>query len=274
MSELVSVVVLTHNSEGVLVPCLTSVFEQDYSSFDVIVVDNNSVDLTRSIIFNHPRAKPIFLKENNGFSAGMNAGIKAGKSDLILCLNPDTELPTNFLSEMVKRATKGVAVVGAVQNYKRNKILLAGSGASILIRKSLLGSEPFDSDYFLYAEEEFIHLKAWSQGFQTVVQQEAIFKHDVGHSTKRVSSSLKKFLAERNRLLNRLRFFPVSFLAGKGFFQRELINLFSGVFTGFFFARLKAIYWILTNWRVVKEKRLEGEIPLENLFALLKKEFG
>ena len=41
-----SIIIRTHNEERWITHCLSSVFHQDYENYEVIIVDNNSADLT------------------------------------------------------------------------------------------------------------------------------------------------------------------------------------------------------------------------------------
>ena len=59
---LVSVILVTYNSEKYLDNCLKSVFKNKYSNFETIIVDNNSSDNTQSIIKEYKKKYPTKIK--------------------------------------------------------------------------------------------------------------------------------------------------------------------------------------------------------------------
>ncbi|MGH9786153.1 MAG: glycosyltransferase family 2 protein, partial [Terriglobia bacterium] len=50
VNHLVSVTIVTHNSEPFITRCLDSVLAQDWPSLEIIVVDNASQDRTRALL--------------------------------------------------------------------------------------------------------------------------------------------------------------------------------------------------------------------------------
>lgn len=99
----VSVTVVTTNDARHIPRCLASLFAQDYGSLEVIFVDNASTDGSRELLqqSGHP-VQLICNDSNRGFCAAHNQAIRSARGDWILCLNPDTKLETNFVSELVR----------------------------------------------------------------------------------------------------------------------------------------------------------------------------
>lgn len=88
-----SIIILNYNVKELLINCLESIFENKgkLDLWQVIVVDNASSD--GSVEEVRKRYKDIEIlenKENLGFAAGNNAGVKYAKAPVILFLNPDT----------------------------------------------------------------------------------------------------------------------------------------------------------------------------------------
>lgn len=100
----ISIIIVSYNVWEYLEKCISSILLQKEISFEIIVADNNSIDGTiQNIKQKFPQVRIIHNTKNIGFSAANNAGIKEAKGDLILLLNPDTELKdTNTLAEMEK----------------------------------------------------------------------------------------------------------------------------------------------------------------------------
>jgi GT2 family glycosyltransferase len=94
----ISVVIVTWNSREHIAACLDALRRQDFPAFEVIVVDNDSTDMTGDII-KKKYPEVIFLpqKENRGFSFACNRGIEAAKGHYIFFLNPDAYLHEGVL---------------------------------------------------------------------------------------------------------------------------------------------------------------------------------
>ncbi len=103
MAPLVSVTVVTYNSERYIDACLESVFAQPYSSLEVIVVDNASQDATLERLRPYrDRIRLIRNSANLGFAAGQNQAIEASSGEWVLALNPDVYLTPGFLARLVQ----------------------------------------------------------------------------------------------------------------------------------------------------------------------------
>lgn len=102
------IVVVTHNSAGVLAACLESALEQSRS---VVVVDNNSADESCEVAARYP-VQLIANRENRGFAAAVNQGVAALGTRMILLLNPDARLLTPLGPMMERLGQPGVGAVG------------------------------------------------------------------------------------------------------------------------------------------------------------------
>jgi hypothetical protein len=103
MSKL-SIVIVSWNVKDLLKKCLYSIIKhQKDLNVEVIVVDNASSDQSVEMVKqNFPLFKIIKNEENLGFAKANNQGILASNGDLILALNPDTEVMEDTLQKMVK----------------------------------------------------------------------------------------------------------------------------------------------------------------------------
>jgi GT2 family glycosyltransferase len=103
-ATLVSVTIVTHNSEGTLVRCLESVLAQDWPSLEIVVVDNDSRDNTRTLLqrYSSERVRIVCNTENTGFAAAQNQAIRATRGEWVLVLNPDALLTPGFISALME----------------------------------------------------------------------------------------------------------------------------------------------------------------------------
>jgi GT2 family glycosyltransferase len=101
-NPLVSIAIVTHNSRRFIRTCLQTVFEQDYSPLEVIIVDNCSTDGCGEMLLEfEDRVRVIYNDLNAGFAAGQNQAIGASRGDWILTLNPDVRLDPGFVGRLV-----------------------------------------------------------------------------------------------------------------------------------------------------------------------------
>ena len=86
----VSVVVVNWNDRERLERCLRSLAS---AALDVIVVDNASDDGSADMVAREfPAVRLVRRAANDGFAAGVNAGVSASAMPFALVLNPDTEV--------------------------------------------------------------------------------------------------------------------------------------------------------------------------------------
>jgi GT2 family glycosyltransferase len=101
----VSIIIPTLNGLHLLKTCLPSVFRQRFRQFEVILVDNGSVDGTAEwVAAHHPEVRQVYFPENRGFSAAVNEGIRQSVGRLIFLLNNDTELDPDCLEHLAAAA--------------------------------------------------------------------------------------------------------------------------------------------------------------------------
>ena len=99
----ISIIIPHHNGYEILNNCLKSLYASDLHNSEIIIVDNYSTD--NSVNKNKeefPELKIIKLTENKGYAGGCNAGANHAKGDLLVFLNNDTEVQSNWLSELLK----------------------------------------------------------------------------------------------------------------------------------------------------------------------------
>ncbi|MFH1800242.1 MAG: glycosyltransferase family 2 protein [Candidatus Omnitrophota bacterium] len=113
---MLSIVILTYNSQKHIQACLNSVFRQNTQGVEVVIVDNASFDKTLEMIRGYfPRVKLIENSKNLGASKARNQGIESSSGDWILALDSDVVLGDDFF-EKFDLAQKGFSGdVGMVQ---------------------------------------------------------------------------------------------------------------------------------------------------------------
>ncbi|HLI29580.1 MAG TPA: glycosyltransferase family 2 protein, partial [Terriglobia bacterium] len=105
------------NSADYLRQCLLSLYRETHGiCYEVIVVDNASHDGCAEMLRSEfPTVRLIQSGENLGFSRANNLGYRLSLGEIVLFLNPDTEIIGNVLPKMVAhlRASPEVGAAGA-----------------------------------------------------------------------------------------------------------------------------------------------------------------
>lgn len=101
---MLSIVIVNWKTRDLLRACLVSIQQFPPSDpHEVVVVDNASGDGSAEMVrSDFPDAILIESGGNLGYAAGNNLGIAAAKGDLILTLNPDTEMTEGALDAAIQ----------------------------------------------------------------------------------------------------------------------------------------------------------------------------
>lgn len=99
-----SIIIVTWNSRHYLKKCLDSIFSETKNlDFEIIMVDNNSVDGTEEFIKKeYSKIKFIQSGENLGFAKANNLGFQNSSGRILLFLNPDTEVIETAINNMFR----------------------------------------------------------------------------------------------------------------------------------------------------------------------------
>ncbi len=118
----VSVIIPTHNRAEFLRVAITSVLNQTYQDFEIIVVDDASTDKTREIVqtFNDGKIKYVRHKVNKGDAGSRNTGILNSRGDYLALLDDDDEWLPEKLQMQVDVLTNSSTKVGGVYTGKMN----------------------------------------------------------------------------------------------------------------------------------------------------------
>lgn len=88
-NPLVSVIIPTYNRGWILPEAIDSVLVQEFTNFELIVVDDGSTDNTASILDRYGKDIHVIRQTNQGVSAARNSGIRHAKGELISFLDSD-----------------------------------------------------------------------------------------------------------------------------------------------------------------------------------------
>jgi GT2 family glycosyltransferase len=185
--------------------------------------------------------------QNRGFCAANNQGFAVSDTEFVALLNNDAEADSDWLEKLATafdgRADIGMAASKILvhedprridkaghliyldgQNrgrgsgeldegqYDRVEEILWPDGCAAMYRRTMLDEiGGFDEDFFAYADDAELGLRARIAGWQCLYIPEAVVRHHRG-ATLGVRSSKRLELIERNRVLLAAKLFPWSLL--------------------------------------------------------------
>src|SRR5688572_23325402 len=79
---LVSVILAVHNRESCVGRAIESVLAQDYRNIELIVVDDGSTDLTRTVAESYGESLRLVSQAHGGAYAARNLGLEHAKGEL------------------------------------------------------------------------------------------------------------------------------------------------------------------------------------------------
>ena len=100
---MISVIIPIYNAEKYLPRTIKCLQNQIYSYFEVLLLDDGSVDSSGEICKKVVETDHRFIyhyQENGGVSAARNNGLKLSKGEYITFIDADDEIPENYLSEL------------------------------------------------------------------------------------------------------------------------------------------------------------------------------
>lgn len=115
----VDIVVPVHNEEDLTRQFLASLKKETTHPYRLILVDNGSEALPKSLIQDFEDALWVRCDENLGFSGGSNAGIRAGNNPLVAVLNNDLLLTPGWLTRLHDALLRApnIGAAAACSNY-------------------------------------------------------------------------------------------------------------------------------------------------------------
>ena len=119
--KMVSVILPVYNAEKYIEECINSVRKQMYSEWELIIIDDGSVDGTSKIIntfLKDERRIKYYKTENGGVSNARNYGLNLAKGEWIFFLDADDYLTENCLQDCVQTSVTYDADVVVIAHYE------------------------------------------------------------------------------------------------------------------------------------------------------------
>lgn len=125
-SPTISVIVPVYNAEPFLTDCISSILDQTYADFELILVDDGSTDDSAAIITrvaaSDPRIVAIY-RPNGGLSAARNIGLDAAHGQYITFVDADDMIHPQFLSTLMGMMNPDVDIAACDSVSRQHRLL-------------------------------------------------------------------------------------------------------------------------------------------------------
>jgi glycosyltransferase involved in cell wall biosynthesis len=126
MQKVISITVPAYNEQDLIADCLDSLLNQslDKDKYEIIVIDNNSKDLTAAIAL----AKGVRVEKEprKGYVHAIRKGIEVSQADIIAFTDADCRVPADWAAKILDNFSNSaeiIAVGGKLAFYDLNPIL-------------------------------------------------------------------------------------------------------------------------------------------------------
>ncbi|MBW2998117.1 glycosyltransferase family 2 protein [Candidatus Woesearchaeota archaeon] len=234
----VSYITVNYNGLSDTLEWIESIYDNSYSNFEIIIVDNCSKESPKLIIQKkYPTVKVIESKQNLGFAGGNNLGIQHATGEFLFLINNDTVISDGCIEGLLETIQSQPEVGGVspmlLYYHNKNYIQFAGftainpytgrnstlgemeeengqyssvteipymhGAAMFLSNKVVQDAGPIPDFYFLYYEELDWSIRIKEKGYRLLFQPEAKVYHKESVSVGK-DSRTKVFYMTRNRM--------------------------------------------------------------------------
>jgi GT2 family glycosyltransferase len=233
----ISVLIVNYNAGHNLGKALQGLAAQTFGDFEVLVLDNASIDnsatLAQSLVASDSRFTFRFLSRNIGFAAGNNLLSATARGTWLALLNPDAVPAPDWLERLIEATRRHPAAVmfGSTQVDAADPYRLDGAGdhylaiglpwrggygwplaalppegevfspcaAACLIRADVFrGANGFDERFFCYVEDVDLAFRLRLQGHYCIQVPGAVVRHVGGASSIAAGSGFARRHGTRN----------------------------------------------------------------------------
>ncbi|MGL1957621.1 MAG: glycosyltransferase family 2 protein [Colwellia sp.] len=198
---MISIVIPAYNASAFIERALSSVLNQTYKDYEVIIVDDGSVDNTVDIVEQHPLAVTLIKQSNAGASAARNKGIEHAKGEYIAFLDSDDEwLPnkleiqhacmesnSHWLASYTKEVKENITDINSevqTQDKDLNAIFSAPylTTSTFMVKATVIKNIKGFDESLNTAEDIDLYLKISKLGAVGEIQKLLVVKHEIENS--------------------------------------------------------------------------------------------
>ena len=158
-----SIIIPVYNAEKTISYCLDSILNQTYQDFEIILVNDGSVDKSQEIIEKYKKKYPNKIKaykqKNAGIATTRNNGIKYSSGKYLFFIDNDDYIDPDYVETFVNEIEERKCDV-VIGGYRR-----VTEGGEVLYQK-----QPIDSPW-----SKYMFIAPWGR----VYRKEALFKNNI-----------------------------------------------------------------------------------------------
>ena len=216
----VSVLMPVYNAEEFLSEAITSVLNQSFSDFELVIVDDCSTDSSLSVIESFAqedsRIKVVSTKTNSGVTVALNTGLAACSGEFVARMDADDVCVVDRLKKQVA-AMKSCDIVGSwitvidssgkelfVRTYSNDVASVINKECplahpTVMFRRLLV--DKYDSSFSTSQDYE-LWFRLFSNGARFTVLQESLLKyrvHDGSVKSGKIKTIIRNTLAIKKK---------------------------------------------------------------------------
>ena len=171
----ISVVVAVYQAEKYIKRCLDSIIAQTFTDFEVLLIDDGSLDSSGMICDDYAARDSRFRvihKQNEGVSSARQTGLDAAKGEYIIHADPDDWAEPDWLQKMYEKIEEekaDIVICDFERVYKNKKVHY------IQKPRSLKNSEII---------KDLLEEKIWGSCWNKMVRRNIFIQHNVSFNPK------------------------------------------------------------------------------------------
>lgn len=177
--SLISVIIPVYNVEDFLEECLRSVAQQDYSDYQVLLIDDGSTDGSSKICECYAnKFNWIYIRNSNqGVSYSRNVGLENTNSEFITFIDSDDIVPPNYLSELITAQQRAQAdiIVCPHKDFKSSAEFSVQGNISEVNKDKIISGERYLEKFITRNLPSGMGLSLHSKMFKKAIFKEIYF---------------------------------------------------------------------------------------------------
>lgn len=115
---MISIIIPTYQHEKEIGKCISSILNQTFKDYEIIVVNDGSTDNTLKILESYKGKIKIINQENGGASSARNRGFEESKGEFVLFCDADMILRSDMLEKLLEALKKNPDKSYAYSSFK------------------------------------------------------------------------------------------------------------------------------------------------------------
>ncbi len=197
INDMISVIIPVYNCEKYLRDCIESIINQTYTNYEIILIDDGSVDNSNSICMEYcilHKTVKLYRQDNRGVSSARNLGLSKANGEYIYFIDADDLARPELLKTLYNLLNDNKCDMSVVSHYSNERNVPVGSETveifdsyealcelhegkkfkgqlwNKLFKKDLLNSVLFNED--IYINEDMLFVQQYLLNCSKVVFQE------------------------------------------------------------------------------------------------------